>query len=66
MRQEIISFSHETAPASLGLVVDLSGGMKYKIAKVQAAVEALLQNLEPEDEEFLVTFAREVIWSLLL
>ena len=44
-------------PASLGLVVDLSGSMRHKIAKVQAAVEALLQNLEPEDEEFLVTFA---------
>jgi hypothetical protein len=31
--------------------------MRYKIANVQAAVEALLQNLEPGDEEFLVTFA---------
>lgn len=56
-RQEIVSFSHETAPVSLGIVVDLSGSMASKIEKVQIAVEALLNNLEPEDEEFLVTFA---------
>jgi len=55
--QEIVSFSHETAPISLGLVVDLSGSMAYKIAKVHVAVGALLDSLEPEDEELLVTFA---------
>lgn len=37
-RQEILSFSHETAPISLGVVVDLSGSMAHKIAKVHAAV----------------------------
>jgi Ca-activated chloride channel homolog len=57
VRQEIIAFSHETVRASVGLVVDLSGSMRYKIKKVQAAVQAVLQNLEPGDEEFLVTFA---------
>jgi len=56
-RQEIVWFAHETAPISLGVVVDLSGSMKNKIAKVHAAVGALLDHLEPEDEEFLVTFA---------
>lgn len=56
-RQEIISFSHEIAPVSLGIVVDLSGSMANKIAKVQVAVGAILDNLEPEDEEFLETFA---------
>jgi Ca-activated chloride channel family protein len=55
--QTIASFSHETAPISLGIVVDLSGSMARKIAKVHLALEALLDNLEPEDEEFLVTFA---------
>ena len=33
--------------------------MKFKIEKVRAAVEALLQNVEPEDEEFLITFAEQ-------
>lgn len=56
-RQEIVSLSHETAPISLGVVVDLSGSMAYKIAKVHVAVGALLDSLEAEDEEFLVTFA---------
>ena len=56
-RQGIISFSHEIAPISLGIVVDLSGSMEKKIAKVQVAVRAILDNLEPEDEEFLETFA---------
>jgi Ca-activated chloride channel family protein len=55
--QEIISFSHETAPVSLALVVDLSGSMANKIAKARVAVEAILDNLEDEDEELLVTFA---------
>jgi Ca-activated chloride channel family protein len=57
VRQNVISFSHETAPVSLGILVDLSGSMKYKIDKVRVAVEVLLHNMEPEDEEFLVTFA---------
>ena len=56
-RQEIISFSHETAPVSLGIIVDLSGSMRDKIDKVRVAVNTFLDNLEPEDEEFLVTFA---------
>jgi Ca-activated chloride channel family protein len=56
MRQEVVAFSHETTPVSLGIVVDLSGSMRDKIAKVRAAVEALLKNIESEDEEFLVTF----------
>ncbi len=56
-RQEIISFSHETAAVSLGILVDLSGSMANKIAEVQVAVGAILDNLEPDDEEFLETFA---------
>jgi Ca-activated chloride channel family protein len=55
--QTIFSFSHETAPISLGIVVDLSGSMDRKISKVHVALDALLDSLQPEDEEFLVTFA---------
>jgi Ca-activated chloride channel family protein len=55
--QSIVSFSHEIAPISLGIIVDLSGSMAYKLAKVHVALGALLDSLEPEDEEFLVTFA---------
>jgi len=57
VHQAIISFSYETAPISLGILVDLSGSMGYKIEKARVAVEALLKNVEPEDEVFLVTFS---------
>ena len=55
--QNILSFSRETAPVSLGIVVDLSGSMANKIRATHTAVNEFLKNLEPEDEEFLVTFA---------
>jgi hypothetical protein len=34
---------------------ELSGSMADKVAKVHEAVKAFLDNLEPEDEEFLLT-----------
>ncbi len=55
--QQIQSLSRENAPISLGIVVDLSGSMANKLQKTLAAVNEFLSNLEPEDEEFLVTFA---------
>jgi Ca-activated chloride channel family protein len=55
--QDILSFSRETAPVSLGIVVDLSGSMANKIRATHTAVNEFLKNLDPEDEEFLVTFA---------
>ncbi len=55
--QDILSFSRENAPVSLGIVVDLSGSMASKIRAAHTAVNEFLKNLEPEDEEFLVTFA---------
>ena len=55
--QDILLFSRETAPVSLGIVVDLSGSMANMIRAIYIAVNEFLENLEPEDEEFLVTFA---------
>jgi Ca-activated chloride channel family protein len=55
--QQLLSFSRETAPISLGIVVDLSGSMVNKLAKTQVAVNEILKNIEPADEEFLVTFS---------
>jgi Ca-activated chloride channel family protein len=55
--QQLQSLSRENAPISLGIVVDLSGSMANKLGKTLAAVNEFLSNLEPEDEEFLVTFA---------
>lgn len=55
--QEVVSFARENAPVSVGIVVDLSGSMARKIVETRLAVKEFLNNLEPEDEEFLVTFA---------
>jgi Ca-activated chloride channel family protein len=55
--QQIVSFSRENAPVSLGIVVDLSGSMGSKIRTTRIAVNEFLKNLQPNDEEFLVTFA---------
>lgn len=55
--QELVSFSRENAPISLGVVLDVSGSMTKKMTKARAAVGEFLNNLDPEDEEFLVTFS---------
>ncbi len=56
-RQDLVSFSHENAPISLGIIFDFSGSMVKKMPKARAAIEEFLTNLDPEDEEFLVTFS---------
>ncbi len=55
--QAITAFSSEDAPASVGLVLDLSGSMEDKLAKTRGAIRALFDVLNPEDEVFLVTLA---------
>lgn len=55
--QEIVSFSHEYASVSVGIVFDLSGSMSNKIAEARTAVREFLKHLEPGDEVFLVTFS---------
>lgn len=62
--QEIVSFSRENAPVSLGIVVDLSGSMVNKIGETRTAVNEFLKNLQSEDEEFLVTFADRPVLRL--
>lgn len=55
--QQIISFSHEYAPVSVGIVFDTSGSMKRKAAQARAAVREFLRTVERDDEMFLVTFS---------
>ena len=54
--QEILSFSGEDAPVSVGLVLDWSGSMKDKFAKSQQAVAAFLRLSNPRDEFLLMRF----------
>ena len=49
----------EDEPVSMGILLDVSGSMKDKFDRAQDAVKALLQDSNPQDEFFLVTFANQ-------
>ena len=55
--QDIVSLSTEDVPASVGLVFDVSGSMKDKMASARSAAHRFLETANPDDEFFLVTFA---------
>jgi Ca-activated chloride channel family protein len=62
--QEIKVFKAEDIPISLGLVIDNSGSMRDKRAKVEAASVALVKDSNPEDENFVVNFNEEPFLDL--
>jgi Ca-activated chloride channel family protein len=64
IQQPIKSFKREDVPVSLGLVVDNSGSMRDKRAKVEAAALALAKASNPEDESFVVNFNDEAFLDL--
>jgi len=45
MEQEIVSFSSEDVPVSIGLIFDMSGSMSDKLAKARQAAVQFLQPL---------------------
>jgi Ca-activated chloride channel homolog len=55
--QEIKNFSSEDAPLSIGLIVDTSGSMSYKLDRARDAVAQFCDTANPRDEFFLITFA---------
>ena len=57
----IKDFWKEDEPVSIGIVLDASGSMTDKFDRAQDAVKALLQESNPEDEFFLVTFANQPV-----
>jgi Ca-activated chloride channel homolog len=54
--QEIVQFSSEDAPLSIGVVFDCSGSMGSKLEKSRQAVVQFFRTANPEDEFFLVQF----------
>jgi VWFA-related protein len=54
--QEIKVFKREDIPVSIGLIIDNSGSMRAKRARVEAAALALVKDSNPEDEVFIVNF----------
>uniref|UniRef100_Q01X24 von Willebrand factor, type A n=1 Tax=Solibacter usitatus (strain Ellin6076) TaxID=234267 RepID=Q01X24_SOLUE len=55
--QDIASFSTEDLPVSIGLVLDVSGSMRQKLATARAFLSALLGGAEDRDESLLLTCA---------
>jgi Ca-activated chloride channel homolog len=56
VEQEIVNFSSEDVPVSVGIVLDLSGSMSNKVAKAKEAILQFLKTSNPDDEFFLVGF----------
>jgi VWFA-related protein len=62
--QLIKVFRREDIPVSLGLIIDNSGSMRDKRAKVEAAALALVKESNPDDEVFVVNFNDEAFLDL--
>jgi len=62
--QDIKVFRREDVPVSLGLIVDNSGSMRDKRAKVEAANLGLIKESNPDDEIFVVNFNDEAFLDL--
>jgi len=56
VEQEIVKFSAEDAPLSIGLVFDTSGSMGSKLQKSRQAAAQFFKTANPQDEFFLVEF----------
>lgn len=55
--QKVVHFAREDAPLSVGIVFDLSGSMKDKLAKSREALLEFLRGANPDDEFCLVEFS---------
>ncbi len=56
VEQEIVSFSSEDVPISIGVIFDFSGSMSDKIGKARDAAVEFFKTANPQDEFFLVSF----------
>jgi Ca-activated chloride channel homolog len=54
--QKLSVFKREDVPVSMGLVIDNSGSMRDKRARVNEAALTLVQASNPQDESFVVNF----------
>lgn len=56
--ETITSFRREDVPVAIGIVIDNSGSMRDKRAKVNEAVLNLIRASNPDDEVFVVNFSQ--------
>jgi Ca-activated chloride channel family protein len=57
--QKIAAFTHEDVPISVGLVIDNSGSMRSKRARVNEAAMDFVKTSNPQDQTFVVNFNDE-------
>ncbi len=57
--QQVKIFRREDVPVSLGIIIDDSGSMATKRARVEAAALAMVRESNPQDEVFIVNFNDE-------
>ncbi|MGH9744378.1 MAG: VWA domain-containing protein [Candidatus Acidiferrum sp.] len=56
VEQEIVTFSSEDVPISIGVIFDFSGSMSNKVGKAREAAVQFFKTANPQDEFFLVSF----------
>src|SRR5258708_6687205 len=56
IEQEVVNFSSEDVPISIGIILDLSGSMANKLGKAKEAALQFFKTANPQDEFFLVGF----------
>src|SRR5438876_6284001 len=56
IEQEIVTFSSEDVPISIGVIFDFSGSMSNKVGKAREAALQFFKTANPQDEFFLVSF----------
>ena len=56
IEQEVVNFSAEDVPISIGVIFDFSGSMANKVGKAREAAVQFFKTANPQDEVFLVSF----------
>ena len=56
VEQEVLEFSSQDVPVSIGVIFDMSGSMADKIDKSRQAAVQFFRTANPQDEFFLVDF----------
>ena len=57
--QQIVSFTSEDAPCSVGLVLDISGSMRNTLDAAKGVAQSFFQTANPEDEFLLLTVSTQ-------
>jgi Ca-activated chloride channel family protein len=57
IEQEVVNFSSEDVPISIGVIFDLSGSMASKLSYAKEAAVQFFKTANPDDEGFLIGFS---------